>query len=55
MKPKPRHVHIGNRSGGIEPRQNVTQLHRVFGNHAARVVFLVEAFQPLVTDRPNQP
>lgn len=43
MKPKTRHIHIGNRSSGIKSRQNVSQLHRMFSHHATRVVFLVEA------------
>jgi hypothetical protein len=27
----------------------------MFGHHATRVVFFVEAFQPLVTDGADQP
>ena len=31
MQSKPRHVHIRNRTGGIEAHQDVTQLFCVFG------------------------
>ena len=53
MQPEPRQIHIRNRTGRIEPRENVTQLFRVFGVHAARVVFFVKAFQSLVAYRPD--
>jgi hypothetical protein len=31
------HVHIRNRTGGIKPRENVTQFHHMFTHHAARI------------------
>jgi hypothetical protein len=53
MKPETRQIHVGNRASSIKPRENVTQLLRVFPVHAARVVLLVKAFQPLVAYRPD--
>jgi hypothetical protein len=54
MEPKPRHVHIGNCPGCVKPRENVAQLHNVFRHYAARVVFVVEAFESLVADRADR-
>jgi hypothetical protein len=47
MQPKARQVHVLNRSGGIQARKNIAQLHRVFGVYAALVVLFVQAFQTL--------
>ncbi len=47
-------IHIRNRTGSIQPRENVTQLFRVFPNHAARVVVLIKPFQSLVAYRSDQ-
>jgi hypothetical protein len=47
MQPKARQVHVLNRSGGIQARKNITQLHRLFGVYAALVVLFVQAFQTL--------
>jgi len=46
-------IHIRNRTGGIQPCQNVTKLYCVFADHAARVVVLVKAFQSFMTDRAD--
>jgi hypothetical protein len=44
------YVHILNVFSGIEPRQNIVQLHNVFPHYPARVVVLVETVQPLVAN-----
>jgi len=43
MQPEPRHVHIGNMSGGIEAGKNVAQFFRVFADHASRIGAFIEA------------
>ena len=53
MQPKTWQVHVRNRTGGIKTRQYVTQLHHLFADDAARIVFFVKAFQPLVPNRPD--
>ena len=53
MQPETRHVDIRNRTGSIQPCENVTQFHHVFAHHAARVIVFVKAFQPLVAERPD--
>lgn len=55
MQAKARQIHIRNRAGGIEPGKNVTELFRMFGYHASRIIKLVKTLQPFVTDRPNHP
>lgn len=42
MQPEARHIHVGNRTGSIETRENVTQLFRVIGNDPARVVVFMQ-------------
>ncbi len=54
MQPEPLQVHIRNRTGSIETRENVTQFFHVFGDHASRVVFFIETFQSFVADRADQ-
>ena len=45
VQPESWQVHIGNRKGGIEPCQNITQLDCMFRHNAARIVVLMQAFQ----------
>jgi hypothetical protein len=45
MQTKTGQVHIRGRGGSIEPRKN--------GDHAARVVVLMKAFQSFVANRPD--
>ena len=42
MQPEPGQVHILHCSGGIEPHENIPQFLRVFRDHAARVVIVVQ-------------
>jgi hypothetical protein len=51
--PNPRQCQIRDRTGGVEPRENIPQLYRMFDNDATRVVALVKALQPLVADRAD--
>jgi hypothetical protein len=53
MQPETGQVHIRNRSGGVEPDENVPKLDCVFRYHAARVVVLIKAFQTLLADRTD--
>jgi hypothetical protein len=53
MQPETCQVHIPNISGGIEAGKDIAQFFRVFGNHASRLVTLIETSQPFVPDRPN--
>jgi hypothetical protein len=48
---EPWQIQVRNRSCGVKACENVTELLRMFCNHAARVVVLVAAFQPFVADR----
>jgi hypothetical protein len=55
MQPEAGNIHLGRSTGSVEPRENVTQLLRVFPNHAARVVVLMKAFQSPVANRADHP
>lgn len=47
-------IHIRGSCGGIEPRENVTQLLHVLADHAARVVVFIKTPEAFVADRANQ-
>src|SRR5216684_3384788 len=53
MQPETRQVHICDGLRRVEPGENIAQLHHMLGQHAARVVVFVKAFQSLVADRPD--
>ena len=46
-------IHILHGTGCIQACEDVSQLHQMFRHNAARVVVLVEAFQPLVAEGLN--
>jgi hypothetical protein len=50
MEPEPRHIHIVNCGSGVEPRENIPQLYRMFRPHAARVVIVIQALESFVAD-----
>ncbi len=45
MQPETRQVHICDGLRRVEPGENIAQLHHMLGQHAARVVVFVKAFQ----------
>ncbi len=49
MQPKARHIHVGNRGGGVKGRQN-PQFADMLRVHAARVVLFEKPFQPPVAN-----
>jgi hypothetical protein len=48
-------VHVSDRPGCIEPRQNVAQLADMLGNNPTLIVVFMKAFQSLVAYRPDRP
>ena len=53
MGPESWQIHVCGCTSSIKPRKDVPQLWRVFGDYPARVIILVEAFESLVANRPN--
>jgi hypothetical protein len=54
VKAKPRHVHVGNRSGGVESREYVTQFDHMLSHHPTRVILFVEPLELFVANRADQ-
>ena len=53
MQPDTRHIHIGQDTGCVEPRENIAELDDVFRENAARVVVFIEAFSAPCAYRPD--
>jgi len=55
MQPQLRLVYVSNGWGGMECRQNISKLVRMFRIYTPWVILLKKPFQPLVTDGPYHP
>ena len=54
VQPIPRQIHVRHESRGMQPRQDSPQFAGMIGSHTPRVVIFEQAFQTLVTYRPDQ-
>jgi hypothetical protein len=50
MQFESRQVHVRDRAGRIKSNQDVSELHAVFGQYAARVIVIKKAIEPLVAE-----
>jgi hypothetical protein len=55
MQAKTRKVHVIRSAGGIETRQDVSELSDLLRRQPTRIVVFMKAAQPFVPDRPDHP